>query len=129
MKKLVLSSVACLSLTLFSFTKSEDSGVQRVGRDLYDVTTEARFSQTDQGLINRTLQTKYNISDVELKRAVANGGLKLQAQAGKAILDETWLNIALVHRKFVVWDNARLSELEAAEFASLSRSISTYSSN
>ncbi|MBC8643604.1 hypothetical protein [Flavobacterium lindanitolerans] len=129
MKKLVLTSLTCLSLTLFSFTKSTEAGVQRIGRDLYDVTRDTRFSSEDQTVINRTLQTKYNISDVELKRAMANGGMALQAQAGKAILNETWLNIALVHKNFVVWDNARLSDAEMAEFTSLSRRIAAYAGN
>lgn len=129
MKKLVLTSVVCLSLTLFSFTKSTEGGVQRVGRDLYNVTAEARFNSADQSLINKTLQTHYNISDVELRRAEANGGLTLEAKAGKAILQKTWIYIALVRENFVVWDNARLTPAEQSEFTALSRKISAYSSN
>ena len=124
MKKLVLTLVVCMSLTLFSFTNSTEAGVQRIGRDLYQVDS-ARFSTADQGLITKTVQTKYNISDVALREAYANGGMTLQAQARGCILDNK-ISRDIINTKFVVWDNARLSDVEAAEFRTLSARIATY---
>lgn len=125
MKKLVLTLVVCMSLTLFSFTNSTEAGVQMIGRDLYKVDTSARFSSEDQNLITKTIQKQYNISDVALREAYANGGMTLQAQSRNWIVD-TKINRDFIDTKAIVWNATRLTEAEAAEARVLSARIATY---
>ena len=102
MKKILLFSLGISSLFLFSFVSQQDKGVKKIGENLYQVSTAAKFSDDDKAEMTRIIAKHYNIKDfkksVMLKPIVGNKSLKWTA------LIDTKVGTDWIDNKAIVWE-------------------------
>ena len=102
MKKILLFSLGISSLFLFSFVSQQDKGVKKIGENLYQVSTAAKFSDDDKAEINGIIAKEYHIRDfkksVMLKPIVGNKSLKWTA------LIDTKVGTDWIDNKAIVWE-------------------------
>lgn len=103
MKKLIFPSVLMLGLTLFSFTAPSNGGVKKIGEQLYEVSSDVKFSDSEKQLINDLIVQEYRLSEAQLKAASVEG-IELDA------LNRSWIfkrkfSFDVIDERFLVWDS------------------------
>lgn len=64
MKRIFIIAISALSLTLFSFVAPTGNGVTKVGANLFEVSSTAKFTTEEQNQILEVLKTQYHITDL-----------------------------------------------------------------
>jgi hypothetical protein len=104
MKKLILPALLVGGLALLSFTKPVgDGGVKKIGNNLYEVSSNAKFSNEEQKQIIDLITKEYNLSDTQLKRAQVDGIIL-------DVADRSWIfskkfSLNVIEEHFLVWDS------------------------
>ncbi len=108
MKNFILPALIVGSLTLFSFTKPVECGVQKIGGNLYSVTGEVSFSQEDQDLLKQSIMKAYKLTDLDFKNAT-DGNITLKASSGKAWISWHCFELFIINH-LNIWDKATISD-------------------
>jgi len=124
MKKFILPALIVGSLTLFSFTKPVQCGVEKIGENNFNVYGQVDFSPEDAAFIQQTLQKAYDISDLDLKSS-KDGNFTLQGKAGKSFVNWHLFELLII-RQVYEWDNVKISEADQASINKMSAILEKY---
>lgn len=103
MKKIILPALLVGGLTLFSFTKSTNGGVNAAGKNLEQKATGLEFAQQN-NKFNKDLGGNYDLSKTELVESRTKNGIKDEMK--RSWILKSKLSLSIFDANFIFWDNA-----------------------
>lgn len=103
MKKIILPALLVGGLTLFSFTKSTNGGVNAAGKNLEQKATGLKFAQQN-NTFTKNLGADYDLSKTELVESSTKNGIKDEMK--RSWILKSKLSLSIFDANFLFWDNS-----------------------
>lgn len=103
MKKFILPVLLISGLTLFSFTNPTEGGVRKIGKQLYEVEANTKFSESHKRTLNEIIVREYKLTDAQLRQAQTEEGIELSFLAKGWIFKKKFSFMSMFDEQLIVW--------------------------
>ena len=112
MKKFILPALLVGGLSLFSFTKPTNGGVNTLGNEMQKSVVGLDFKNDQEG-IPQNLSNNYNLSQTQLIKSETKDGIEDEMK--RSWIFKSKLSMSFFDANFIVWGEGTASTIEAVK--------------